>query len=91
MVAPRLTDRLAARMAWDGQMTQQPARPRDGNLFGNVPGNQGMHGGFDDRARSRLTDYDPAWLRSALVVLAVAAPALAWRLGRRAGTAARVR
>jgi NAD(P)-dependent dehydrogenase (short-subunit alcohol dehydrogenase family) len=85
MLAPNLTDRLAARMAWDGQMTQEPAQPRDGNLFETVPGHQGSHGSFDARARSEVTGYDPLHLRGALFGLAVALPALAWRLGRRAG------
>lgn len=91
LFAPGLTDRLAARMAWDGQMTQEPARPRDGNLFETVPGHQGAHGRFDARARSQVTGYDPAHLMGALLGLAVALPALAWSLGRRAGTRARLR
>ncbi|MBD0275951.1 MAG: SDR family oxidoreductase, partial [Acetobacteraceae bacterium] len=91
MLAPGLTDRLAARAAWDGQMTQEPARPRGGNLFETVPRQQGSHGRFDARARCRVAGYDPVWLRGALAALAVAAPALAWRLGRRAGTPARLR
>ncbi len=51
-VAPGLADRLAARRAWDGQMTEEPlpAYHRD-NLFEPVPGDHGAHGRFDVRAR----------------------------------------
>jgi NAD(P)-dependent dehydrogenase (short-subunit alcohol dehydrogenase family) len=91
MLAPGLADRLAARMAWDGQMTAEPAQPRDGNLFESVPGDQGAHGRFDRRAQSQVSGYDPAHLRGALLGLAVALPAIVWRMGRRSGMPARWR
>ncbi|HET9448174.1 MAG TPA: SDR family oxidoreductase [Steroidobacteraceae bacterium] len=50
---PGLGDRLAARDAYESQMTDEPARPdRADNLFEPVPGDFGAHGRFDDRARS---------------------------------------
>ena len=53
-VAPGFLDRLAARMAWEGQMAEErlPSGRRD-NLFEPVPGDHGAHGRFDNRARTR--------------------------------------
>jgi short-subunit dehydrogenase len=67
---PGLLDHLAARMAWEGQMydsAQDPNRPVD--LYAPVPGHQGAHGAFDDRARSsnweiQLT-MQASWLATA--------------------------
>ncbi len=51
---PGLGDRLAARDAYESQMTDEPAEPdRLDNLFQPVPGDFGAHGRFDDRARPR--------------------------------------
>ncbi len=51
---PGLGDRLAARDAYESQMTDEPAEPdRADNLFQPVPGDFGAHGRFDDRARPR--------------------------------------
>jgi hypothetical protein len=50
---PGLGDRLAARNAYEAQMTDEPAAAnRADNLFEPVPGDFGAHGRFDDRARS---------------------------------------
>jgi NAD(P)-dependent dehydrogenase (short-subunit alcohol dehydrogenase family) len=50
---PGLGDRLAARKAYEAQMTDEPAQAdRADNLFAPVPGDFGAHGRFDDRARS---------------------------------------
>jgi hypothetical protein len=47
-LCPGLGDRLAARNAYDSQMTDEPADPaRPDNLFAPVPGNFGAHGRFD--------------------------------------------
>ncbi|MDQ6673982.1 MAG: SDR family oxidoreductase [Chloroflexota bacterium] len=49
---PGILDHLAARMAWDGQLSDgapDPERPVD--LYYPVPGHQAAHGAFDDRAR----------------------------------------
>lgn len=58
IVSTRLTpgwgDRLAARLAWDGQETDETARTRPDNLFDPVPGNFSARGRFDDRARQRM-------------------------------------
>jgi NAD(P)-dependent dehydrogenase (short-subunit alcohol dehydrogenase family) len=54
---PGLLDRYLAKMAWDGQMydgTRDPGAPVD--LYEPVPGHQGAHGSFDERA----SDHSPA-------------------------------
>lgn len=52
--APRLSDHLAARMAWDSQMTDEPApKDRPFNLWEPVPGDHGASGVFEDRAKHR--------------------------------------
>ncbi|MBV9328600.1 MAG: SDR family oxidoreductase [Chloroflexi bacterium] len=69
-ILPGLLDHFAARMAWDGQLydgAQDPNRPVD--LYQPVPGHQGAHGAFDDRAQSgswemRLT-MQASWLATA--------------------------
>jgi short-subunit dehydrogenase len=48
---PGLLDHLAAKMAWDGQLYDgAPDRSRPVDLYEPVPGHQGAHGAFDDRA-----------------------------------------
>jgi NAD(P)-dependent dehydrogenase (short-subunit alcohol dehydrogenase family) len=49
-VLPGWLDRYLARVAWDGQMTGEPAVDRPDNLFEPVAGDPGAHGPFDDRA-----------------------------------------
>src|SRR5438105_6902190 len=56
---PGLSDHLAARMAWDGQMYDGPADPnRPNDLYDPVPGHQSAHGAFDARARSNSWELD---------------------------------
>jgi short-subunit dehydrogenase len=51
---PGLIDRYLARTGYDGQQYDGPEDPnRPNNLWSPVPGNQGAHGDFDDRARDR--------------------------------------
>jgi short-subunit dehydrogenase len=53
-IAPSLADRYLARNAYGAQQTDQPVDPaRRDNLFEPVPGDQGAHGPFDDKARGR--------------------------------------
>jgi NAD(P)-dependent dehydrogenase (short-subunit alcohol dehydrogenase family) len=54
-VIPGIGDRLAARVAYDGQMTPERAdSARIDNLFAPAPGSQPAHGRFDSRARRRI-------------------------------------
>jgi NAD(P)-dependent dehydrogenase (short-subunit alcohol dehydrogenase family) len=75
---PGLLDRYLARMAWDGQMYDVPHDPTAPvNLHEPVPGHQGAHGTFDDRASDRspalwaLTHR--AWLGAGAAGVTVAA------------------
>jgi NAD(P)-dependent dehydrogenase (short-subunit alcohol dehydrogenase family) len=85
MVAPSLLDRLAARRAWDGQMTAEPAARGEGNLFDVPPGDPGARGRFGARARDDVPAISETMARAALAgtaILAVGGGAgLAWRLG----------
>ncbi len=57
---PGLLDHYLARVAWDGQMYDGAADPNQPNdLLEPVPGRQGAHGAFDDRAR---TSSPETWL-----------------------------
>jgi NAD(P)-dependent dehydrogenase (short-subunit alcohol dehydrogenase family) len=80
-VAPGLADRYLARNGYDAQQTDDPAEPRPDNLFEPVPGAQGAHGPFDDRAR----DWSPqlAARTHAKPLAGLAASALALVAGSR--------
>ncbi|WP_046868496.1 SDR family oxidoreductase [Microvirga massiliensis] len=70
MIAPGLLDRLAARAAWEGQMTDEPADASEpGNLFEAVPGDPGSHGRFDARSRPAVRSASSTWIRGALGML----------------------
>jgi short-subunit dehydrogenase len=85
MVAPGLLDGMMARRAWEGQMTREPARPREGNLFEAPPGDPRARGRFASRARRSVVGVSETTARAALAAagLALFAGALAgaWRLG----------
>lgn len=85
-VWPGFMDWLMARLAYEGQMTDDPAPPdRPGNLFEPVPGTFATHGRFDKRARERswllwlITD---GWLVlvSAAVLLVIVVILVIWAL-----------
>ena len=52
-LAPDMTDRMLAKKAWSGQMTDVPAERRPDNLYDTVPGDYGARGRFVDRAGDR--------------------------------------
>jgi short-subunit dehydrogenase len=85
MVAPGLLDRMMARRAWEGQMTGEPAEPREGNLFEAPPGNPGSRGRFGSRSRKRVVSVSGTAARGILAAVAVSCMAgaaiAAWRLG----------
>ncbi len=52
-IAPGLIDRYLARTGYSSQMRDEPTGPNPpANLFETVPGRQGAHGSFDQKARS---------------------------------------
>jgi len=66
---PGILDRLASRLAWDGQMTDQPAAAdRLDNLFAPVTENPGAHGRFDGRSQSTAIAVSSATARGALAI-----------------------
>jgi len=82
MLLPRLGDRLLAREGYSGQMTQEPARSRDDNLFAPVSGDPGTHGRFDRCAHDDVVGFDPAWLRAGAALALLATIAGAFLFGR---------
>jgi len=85
MVAPGLLDRLLGRTGYQAQMTTEPEpADRPDNLMTPLPGDHGTHGPFDARARARVGAIDPALLRGAAALLAVALPAVSFAAASRA-------
>ncbi|HLH23915.1 MAG TPA: SDR family oxidoreductase [Chloroflexota bacterium] len=76
-------DHYLAKMAWDGQMYDGP-RPADTpiDLWEPVPGHQGAHGAFDERARDNSPELwastHAGWLGAAAAAAALLGIA-AWR------------
>src|SRR6478735_3673729 len=79
---PNLGDRLAAKQAWEGQMTKELQSPStSANLFTPVKGRQGSHGRFDARARAHspevwLSKHRSWLLPASLAVLGMGVAAL---------------
>ncbi|MFC1456552.1 SDR family oxidoreductase [Microvirga arabica] len=88
MVAPGLLDRMMARRAWEGQMTDEPAEIRDGNLFDAPPGDPGRRGRFGSRSRRHVPAVSGTAARGILAAVALGCVAgaltAAWHLGARA-------
>jgi NAD(P)-dependent dehydrogenase (short-subunit alcohol dehydrogenase family) len=85
LAAPGLLDRLAARQAWDGQMTgERRVAKRPDNLFEPIAGDHGAEGRFGRRARSDLVSASSATVRSVGAALGIAA---AGAIGVAAGAA----
>ncbi|KLK94645.1 short-chain dehydrogenase [Microvirga vignae] len=85
MVAPGFLDRMMARRAWEGQMTDEPAMPRDGNLFDAPPGDPGARGRFGSRSRQHVISVSGTTMRGILAAVALGCVAgamtIAWRVG----------
>ena len=73
-------DRLMAREAWEGQMTDERIEePQAGNLYTPAPERFGAHGRFDRSARNAVETYSPRWVRAAFGgVAALSLAALGW-------------
>ncbi len=87
MVAPGLLDRMMARRAWEGQMTDEAASPSDGNLFDAPPGDPGARGRFGSRSRRHVPAVSGTAARGILAAVALSCVAgaltAAWHLGAR--------
>jgi len=83
-IAPRLADHVAARQGWDGQMTDEPARPgRRDDLFAPVPGDHRSRGTFGDRSIKRSlqswANLHRSWIAGALALVGAGSYAAARR------------
>lgn len=82
---PGLLDRYLGKMAWDGQMTKEPAAPRADDVDQPLPGDRGAHGRFDEKAHRRSPELWARMHRRWLATLGLGAVALGtWRLVARA-------
>lgn len=84
-LAPRFMDWYMARNAWQGQLTGEPAKIREDNLFHPVSGPYGSHGRFNNNARRSSLQFE-LYRHRALVGLAVgtlAAAAVGYQQRRR--------
>jgi NAD(P)-dependent dehydrogenase (short-subunit alcohol dehydrogenase family) len=86
-VLPGFGDRLAARMAYEGQQAPEVAADdRPDSLFAPIPGRYGAHGRFDDRSRDSSLQWQLSKHRqglAAIALLALGGVAAAWLTGRR--------
>ncbi len=74
-----LSDRLAAKKAYESQMTEEPADPlRSDDVFLPLPGDRGAHGRFDGQARAHNAEM---WMDRHRALVAGAALS-AFALGR---------
>jgi hypothetical protein len=83
-VAPGLLDRLAARQAWEGQMTGERRGERPDNLFESVAGDHGAEGRFGQRSHTDLVSASAATVRGVGAAFGIAA---AGAIGLAAGAA----
>lgn len=72
MAAPGPLDRLMARQAWDGQMTDEPAQDRPDNLFQPVEGVWGARGRFTAQAKRRAVSAPASVVRGVSAAAGVA-------------------
>jgi hypothetical protein len=81
---PGWLDHYLAKTAWDGQM-YDGSRPADApvDLYEPVPGHQGAHGAFDDRARDGSVELwastHAAWIGAGAAAAAAVLGIAAWR------------
>jgi short-subunit dehydrogenase len=72
---PGIMDRMMARQAWAGQLTDEPAHPREGNLLDAPPGDPGARGRFGASSRKSVGSVSETAARAGigLAVLGAAA------------------
>ena len=84
-LAPGVADRYLARTGYEGQQTDEPSGPRDGNLFEPLDGERdyGARGAFDERARESTPWLWASLHRGWLAAGVGAGAAAAWLARRR--------
>ena len=82
MVVPAWLDRMLARKAWEGQMTNEPESERADNLMAPVVGKHALSGRFGERAKPRVQAFDAGLVRAAIggVGVLLVAALVAWGL-----------
>lgn len=91
MAVPEYFDRMLARVAWDGELDDQPENPsRPDNLFAPVNGDHGAHGRFDAEAHPHAPAFSAATVRGTAAAAGVALMAAAIGLGVLARPGARL-
>lgn len=80
MVVPAWLDRMLARKAWEGQMTEELETARADNLVEPVAGKHALNGRFGDRAKPRVQAFDAGLVRTSIGAVGVllAAALAAW-------------
>jgi NADP-dependent 3-hydroxy acid dehydrogenase YdfG len=82
-LAPGYADRKLARMAWDGQMTDEPQAPgRPDDVFRPLSGDRGARGRFDGEARAWSAELElrlHPWRAAAAAAISAAGVLLARR------------
>lgn len=82
--APRIADRVLAKMGYQAQQSDQPIRPdRRDNLYEPLPGDAGAHGTFDREARRSSRQLSLSLHRGGLAVAAASVSAWIWARRRR--------
>lgn len=72
MLAPGSLDKMLAKKAYEGQITDEPAdQSRPDNLFTPLPGDHGSRGRFNDSARQSVRSYHPKAVRAAVLAAGV--------------------
>jgi NAD(P)-dependent dehydrogenase (short-subunit alcohol dehydrogenase family) len=81
-IAPGLGDRYLAKTGFQSQQTDEPATPREDNLFEPMPGERSARGRFSDRAKDHSMQWDATRHRRALgAALAIIGAGLVVALG----------
>jgi hypothetical protein len=73
MALPGWLDKIAAKRAWEGQMTGRRSHgAKDGNLFDALPGDPGSHGRFGARSRRRVFAMRESYARAGVAAAGLA-------------------
>jgi hypothetical protein len=82
MAAPALLDRMMARRAWEGQMTDEPGVGRPDNLFQTVEGLHSLEGRFGAVSRRRAPSGSDAVVRGVAALAGLAAATALFAVAR---------
>jgi NAD(P)-dependent dehydrogenase (short-subunit alcohol dehydrogenase family) len=86
LAVPRVLDRYLARFGYQGQLSDEPAKPEVDNLFAPVGGDHGTSGRFKQLERHSVSKLDPSRVRVGLALATMASLAAGFLFGRHIGT-----